>query len=164
MENSCSLSGLGQSSCGESRGVTSNISILECNGDIETHLRSCHLSRLKITEYELILARAGHFNLNPGQIAKMTVCPRHRDNLGRYFRPLRSCQYPVHNGPVRKCGGRDVVNITMAEDCLKLYGVLIHVGSRKYHVFRLILIFKNSICHARYNSIQLLLSVTNILL
>ena len=111
-----------------------------------------------------ILARAGHFNLNPGQIAKMTVCPRHRDNLSRYFRPLRSCRYPVHNGPVRKCGGRDVVNIMMAEDCLKLYGVLIHVGSRKYHVFRPILIFRNSICHARNNSIQLLLSVTNILL
>ena len=133
MENSCSLSGLGQFSCGESRGVTGNVSILECNRDIQTHLRSCHLSRLNITEYELILARAGQFNLNRDQMVNMTVCPRHRDNLGRYFRPLRSCQYPVHHaGPVSRCSGRDVINIMMSEDCLKLYGVLIHISSRKY--------------------------------
>ena len=130
MENSCSLSGLGQFSCGESRGVTDNIR------DIEMHLRSCHLSKLKITEYELILARAGHFNLNPGQIANMTVCPRCQDNLCRCFRPLHSCKYLVHNRPVCKYGGRDVVNITMPEDCLKLYRVLVHIGSRKYHVSR----------------------------
>ena len=49
------------------------------------------------------------------------------------------------NGPVIKCGSRDAVNITMAEDWFKLYGVLIYVGSCKYHVFRPILIFKNSI-------------------
>ena len=132
MENSCSLSGLGQFSCGESRGVTGNVSILECNRDIQTYLRSCHLSRLNITEYELILARAGQFNLKRDQMVNMTVCPRHRDNLGRYFRPLRSCQYPVHHGPVSRCSGRDVINIMMSEDCLKLYGVLIHIGSRKY--------------------------------
>ncbi len=156
MENSCSLSGLGQFSCGESRGVTDNISILECNRDIQMHLRSCHLSRLNITEYELILARAGHFSLNPGQIAKVTVCPRHRDNLGRCFRPLGSCQYPVHNRPVCKCGGRDVVNITMAEDCLKLYGALVHIGSRKYYASRSYL--KVDLSCQRYNSIQLLLS------
>ena len=41
---------------------------------------------------------------------------------------------------VRKCGSGDVVNMMMAEDCRKLYGVLVQVGSRKYHVFRPILI------------------------
>ena len=39
-------------------------------------------------------------------MANMHVCPKHRDQLGRFFRPLRSCQYPLHNGPARKCHGR----------------------------------------------------------
>ena len=133
MENTCSLSGLGSISCGESRGVARIVNIAECNEDVCTHLRSCHLSRLHINECELILARAGHFNLSQEQKHNMTVCQRHRDHLGRYFRPLRACQYPVHDGPTRKCSGRDVINITISQDCLKLYGVLIQIGSRKYY-------------------------------
>ena len=34
------------------------ISLIECADDVTYHLKSCQLSRVKVTEYELILARA----------------------------------------------------------------------------------------------------------
>ena len=53
--------------------------------------KSCHISRVKVTEYELILARAGNFHPSHDEItvAKLAVCPKHRHNLGTYWRPLR---------------------------------------------------------------------------
>ncbi len=132
MEKNCSLAGLGNLACGESRGIQKIVRIGDCNEDIRNHLRSCHLTKLNINEGELILARSGHFHPTQEQLTNMNVCPQHRDKLGRFFRPLRSCQYPLHNGPIRKCHGRDVINRNISEECLKLYGSLVQIGSRKY--------------------------------
>ena len=132
MERKCSLAGIGNFACGESRGKNQLINVIECNEDIQNHLRSCHLARLNISERELILARAGHFNPTEQQMANMHVCSKHRDQLGRFFRPLRSCQYPLHNGPTRKCHGRDVISLKLSQECLTLYGSLVQLGSCKY--------------------------------
>lgn len=35
---------------------------LPCVDDVTYYLKSCHLSRVKVTEYEFILARAGNFH------------------------------------------------------------------------------------------------------
>ena len=59
----CSLFGNGKIACGEPRGKAEVISLIECVDDITHHLKSCHLSRVKVMEYELILARAGMFHL-----------------------------------------------------------------------------------------------------
>ena len=85
----CSLFGNGKIACGEPRGKVEVISLIECMDDITQHLKSCHLSRVKVMEYELILARAGIFHLPKDEIRKMTVCPKHRHNLGKYWRPLK---------------------------------------------------------------------------
>ena len=58
----CSFLGNGKITCGESRGKGDVISLIECVDDVTYHLKSCHLSRVKVTEYELILARAGTFH------------------------------------------------------------------------------------------------------
>ncbi len=38
--------------------------------------------------------RAGLFNLGVSKVEDMTVCPKHRNNLGRYWQSPRTCQYP----------------------------------------------------------------------
>ena len=45
--------------------------------DITHHLKNCHLSRVKVMEYELILARERIFYLPNDEIRKMTVYPKH---------------------------------------------------------------------------------------
>ena len=68
------------------------------------------------------------FNLTEDQFKMMFICPSHRHNLG-----LRPCQYSLNLGPVRKCTGRDVFNVSLSKAVFTLYGKLIQVGSRKYY-------------------------------
>ena len=93
--SACSFFGNGKINCGESRGKEQVIPLTECVSDVRNHLKSCHLSRAKVMEYELILARVGKFNLPLDEIKKLTICPKHRHNLGQYWRPLKTCQYPA---------------------------------------------------------------------
>ena len=128
MEGICSFSGKAGISCGESRGVNKVENLLQCVGDIKTHLESCHLSKTNLKEYELILLRAGLFSLSTEQISSMTVCCKHRNSLGKFWRPLKACQYPMHAGSTRECKGRHVINPQMSEDIMKLYDKLVQAG------------------------------------
>ena len=76
---SCFLSRTGK--CGSSRGVTGLFYLLQIDESIDSHLASIHLSREDITEWKLILARAGFFDLEESVVAKMTVCAKHRKFL-----------------------------------------------------------------------------------
>lgn len=132
MDTTCSLSERVGISCGESRGVIEVQSLLDCQSDISGHLASCHLSKSDLKEYELILVRAGLFHLPIEQVQCMTICQKHRNNLGKFWRPLKSCQYPKHSGAARECKGRHVFNSQLSEDVLKFNGKLVQVGSRKF--------------------------------
>ena len=127
----CSFFGNGKITCGESRGKVDVISLIECVDDVTYHLKSCHLSRVKVTEYELILARAGNFHLSLDEITKLAVCPKHRYNLGKYWRPLRTCQYPQHEGRKTTFHCKNPVNRTMAQEIKDMFNTLVQVGSRK---------------------------------
>jgi len=74
------------------------VSLRQCNDSIESHLASIHLSRETITEGQLILARAGLFDLDESVIAQMSVCAKHRHTYGEFCRPRTACQYPAHHG------------------------------------------------------------------
>ena len=50
--------------------------------EVKNHLRSCNLSRAKVTEYDLIWARAGKLNLSHEEAEKMVLCPVYRHSLG----------------------------------------------------------------------------------
>ena len=82
-------------SCGNSRGITKLVRLGDCNDNVMiviiNHLTSCHLSREKMTEHELILARAGVFELPPSKAGKMFICPKHRHSLGKYWKQRRPC-------------------------------------------------------------------------
>jgi hypothetical protein len=131
MDKNCLLFGLGSICCGENRGASNLVNLNECQQDVEVHLSSCHLSRSNLKEHELILLRAGLFHVTGEQLNNMNICPSHRNKLGKFWRPLRSCQYPEHCGPSRQCKGRDVINVQLSEAVFKLYGKLVQVGSRK---------------------------------
>ena len=127
----CSFFGSGKVSCGESRGKFDVIPLIECVDDVTSHLKSCHLSRVKVAEYELILARAGTFHLPNDEVRKMTVCPKHRHDLGKYWRPLKTCQYPQQAGRKTTLHCKNPVNWSMAQEIQDMFGAPVPVGSRK---------------------------------
>lgn len=127
----CSFYSLVNGQCGPSKGRRDTVSLTECNDDISMHLTSCHLSNEDVCERDLILARAGIFGLDESQIAKMKICPKHREGLGKYWRPPRSCQYPGHTGKVKAVTGRHVINFQKAKEIRNLFGKSVGVGSRK---------------------------------
>lgn len=134
MEKSCSFSGLGNIFCGEVHGHADHdlMELMNCQADISGHLAGCNLSKLEITEAQLILFRAGRFCVSDEQQKSMQICATHRSKLGRKWRPLRSCQYPGHTGPVQKYKKPRVFNPQMSREVQDLYGVLVQIGSCKY--------------------------------
>ena len=96
MDKNCSLFGLGSICCGENRGASNLVNLNECQQDVEVHLSSCHLSRSNLKEYVLILLRAELFHVTGEQLNNMNICPSHRNKLGKFWRPLRSCQYTLN--------------------------------------------------------------------
>lgn len=130
MEHSCSFFGFGNISCGEAQEDV--VKLVECEADISGHLGGCGLSKLEISEAQLILLRAGRFNVSKEQQQAMYICSAHRTKLGRRWRPLRSCQYPGHVGPLHQYKNRGVFNAQLSCEVQTLYGALVQIGSRKY--------------------------------
>jgi len=145
MEESCSFFGIKEISCGDDRGQKGVVNLLDCTEDVSDHLSSCHLSKSGLTESQLILARSGLFDISPEVMKTMTVCSNHRVKLGRFWRPLRSCQYPAHSGPLHQYKSRSVINVRLSMEINKLYGILVQIGSRKYASLGCSFINKSSI-------------------
>lgn len=136
MSSICSFYTRIKSECGGYRtgNIDNVIMLTKCKNDIRRHLSSCHLSRENMQEYELIIARAGLFDIPESQLEKMWICPRHRKVLGKEWRPLRSCQYPTHQGDQKKIKDSHVVQLKMAKEIHKMHGVTIGIGSRKHRI------------------------------
>ena len=134
---SCFLSCTCTDLCGDSRGISGIFSLPQCTDSIESHLASIHLSRETITEGQLILARAGLFNLDESVVSQMSVCAKHRHTYGKFWRPRTTCQYPAHQGrpgwSQRGAKSRYSVNLEMAKAIYQMYGVLVQVGSGAYN-------------------------------
>ena len=135
MDNLCSFNGISLTVCGECRAESDITPIEQCDENIQSRLSSCHLTRSRFKDYELILTRAGLFDHLDEEIRSMTLCPNHRYNLGRYWRPRLTCQHPSHSGPLRRCKGRDVFNLKLSKDISQVFGVLAPVGSGKCKLF-----------------------------
>ena len=71
-----------------SPGVTEYFPLMSCHKDIRAHLRTDNVSQTSIlTEKDFILARSGHFE---EEGLNMAVCPKHRAELGIFWRPGRN--------------------------------------------------------------------------
>ena len=63
----CSFAGIANITCGSIKTI---FLLNKCVVQVKNHLRSCNLSRTKVTEYDLILARAGKFNRSHEEVEK----------------------------------------------------------------------------------------------
>ena len=97
----------------------------------DTPCRVRYLLRTKVTEHELILARVGKFNLTLDEIKMLTICPKHRHNLAQYWRPLKTCQYPNHEGQKIALHCKNPVNWQMAQEIQTMFITVMQVGSRE---------------------------------
>jgi hypothetical protein len=132
--NACSFAEKVNFPCGNSRGCSETVRLVDCCDDVSAHLKKYHLLKSKITECELILARSGYFDIIDTQKQCMWICPRHRHSLGKFWRSATPCQHPLHkhNAYVKKtCKGRDIINLDRSKEIFLLYGVIVPLGSRK---------------------------------
>ena len=104
--------------------------LLDCKDDVTSHLSTYHLSKTRLSEYELILARTGLFDWKYEDVSNWWICPRHRHTFGKFWLPRkRSCNSPVHTGAMKVLTGRDVVTYEMSKWMQKLYGCTVQVGT-----------------------------------
>ena len=112
-------------------GDTSLVKLLDCTDNVQSHLSTYHLSREGLSEYRLILARSGRFDLTNAEVVNWSVCPRHRHSLGKFWlQTKRSCNMPDHTCAVKTLKGRDVVTYELANWAKKLYGLNVQLGAR----------------------------------
>ena len=127
---SCSFATFSKNRCDISPrypGVTEFFPLTSCQKDIKSHLRIVKVSQNSIlTEKDLILARAGRFDEDG---ANMTICPRHRAELGIFWRPSRKCAHPFHGD--RKGKPERRVNLEMSKGIIAKWSTLIPVGAGK---------------------------------
>ena len=127
----CSFHDRVKSECGPSRGRSAIAKLSDCQRNLNRHLASSHLKR-DLSEHEVILARVGIFQCSDTLLQNMSICPRHRDSLGQFWRGPASCRYPAHGGKRRRVHDTHVVNSQMAQEIIQIYGVVVEIGSRKH--------------------------------
>ena len=129
------------SPCGDSESNASDVvSLSTCTKSVHHHLLQHGLSSSKdwgkssnITEYELILNRAGMFDVSPSACQEMKICGNHRSSLSTMWHGVRkrSCSFPDHHG--KKNAMKSPRRVTMAMS-LSLYSksqLKLPIGSGK---------------------------------
>ena len=135
MSSKCFLGMLSVEECGECgscRGDDQCYALKDCKRDIQSHLTTYHLSNDKLEEYELILARAGLFDLKDEQVENMYVCARHRENLGRGWKKSKiACQYPGHPSGASLSEGMKEISIEPLQHPLQSTLQQVSIAERK---------------------------------
>jgi len=88
-----------------------------------------------VTEIDLVLARVGLFDLSASKVKEMTVCPKHRKNLGRYWQSPRTRQYPEHARKFKKNEEGIVINLKTSKGIYTFFGEKAQVGSRQCNIY-----------------------------
>ena len=80
---------------------------------------------------ELILNRAGHFDLSQHRLTAMTICPKHRRDLIVDWRGRKSltCCYPSHKGQRKQGKDPRCVNFAVSKEISPLHNAAVPVGS-----------------------------------
>ena len=118
-----------------------------CKLDVTSYLVSLGISLKRgwrssgtITERDLILNRAGHFDLNEEAVASMTICPKHRRELTVEWpgRKRLVCGYPIHKGKNKQILSPRRINMTTSHEIFKMHGVIVPAGTCKNSRFCII--------------------------
>ena len=88
-------------------------------GDECPHQLTTPENAITMVEYELIVVRVGLFVIPPDRKKEMFACPKHKHNLGRNWRPLRTLWYPPHSfyqlANVKECSLKLSFGITLVQ-------------------------------------------------
>ena len=127
-ELSCSFPSFTNSSCGlslKNPGHTRILPLSACTGNVRAHLRQLSVAQSCVaSEKELILARAGLFDEDG---TTLTICPRHRDELGKHWKRLNKCKHPLHGNRKRK--PERGANLKLSKEIKEKWGVLVPLGA-----------------------------------
>ena len=78
---------------------------------------------------ELIINRSGlPHDLSPDQLEELWICEKHRGNMGKNWRPRRTCQYPLHNGRKKQLNTRNAVHLDMSREIYTIFAELVRTG------------------------------------
>ena len=129
----CSFSVVLNTKCGRKKGDHDTPFLRECCSDISNHLQSCHLSRKKMTEVELILAHAGLYDLGGSNVKETNICPTHQNNLGRYWPGSLHELASILNilGRSNDVDGDKLINLEASRNIYTQCGETTQVGSRE---------------------------------
>ena len=120
--------------------------LLSCTRDIESHFVSPGLGSKrgamgsKISEADLILNRAGKFDVPGDEKRGMAVCPRHRRNLTTDWTSQKRtmCCHPSHIKGTTKAGvihkPTRRVNAKMPQGIFELHNAVVPIGSGSFYV------------------------------
>ena len=127
------------SCCGAIENDSLPLPINACKLDLTTHLLALGISGKRgwrsnsseLSERDLILNRAGFFNLNDEEIASMTICPKHRQELSIQWtgRKRMTCGYPSHKGQRKQMKNPRRVNMKLSQEIFRLCGIVVPVGT-----------------------------------
>ena len=137
-----------QSPC-SSVGSSTILHINACKQDVTAHLLGLGVSAkrgwrsenpgkssfLKILKIQLILNRAGYFDLPEDRVASLTICPKHRRELITDWRGRKnaSCCYPLHEGQSKQMKEPRCVNFILSKEIFVLHNSAVPVGSGEFH-------------------------------
>ena len=129
MSFDCFLRSKDGKNCGPSRCASGVVRLADCNDEVANHLIDCHLFKEALGKKEVELTRADLFNFPQEDLNKMWICYRYRHMLGKFWRSCKvTCQYSEHSGDKKHARGRAGVNLKMAQDIWKLFGVVVPIG------------------------------------
>ena len=133
----CVLSRSSETSCGDSRGVSSLFNLPQCLDSIESHLSLIHFSKESVTERKLILAKVSLFDVEDPVMASLRKAYI-MHTYGKFWRQRSACQYATHPGSDSEgAKSRYSVNLEMSKAISKICGVLIQVGSGRNKWFKI---------------------------
>ena len=121
--------------CGPSKNNADDIlkrPITDCKRDISKHLRCYQIPLTIETESDLILARAGIFEI-PAKASTLLICEHHRESLGlNWRRNSKYCQVPKSVGTHKSNRIADRgIGLLHSKMILQLSDQIIPVGSGK---------------------------------
>ncbi|CAH3018743.1 unnamed protein product [Porites evermanni] len=122
-------------SCGSSFQNPSNVQCVplgDCQKEVKAHIKSLNVRDRSIkTESQLLLARAGIFDATE-ETLKISICPRHRDLFGIYWRCNKQmCSTPTDWAPhkSKKLKGDRGLTFLQSKGLHQLTNQLLHVGT-----------------------------------
>ena len=133
VDSHCGAEGVGLRTC----------PLLSCTWDIELHVVSLGLgskhgtTSSKVSEADLILNRAGKFDVPEDEKSGMTVCPRHRKNLtidSIAWKWAMCCCHPSHNGQRKGNTQTWRVNAKMSQGIFELHIAIVPISSGSFYV------------------------------